>query len=310
MGLNNKNNNYNSYKEQYLLNLVNNIHKNSYVSQEKNNKNNNYLEKKNNFYNNQKKIYEKKICNNKHNNRCKKINLDMCGINNNKNELVNLISIKYNNNNKLTRKEVVNRIFYKKRRSPEIFIRNKQNKKKSYFSYDENKNKICELKTNATKIKKYDSIPSHLKKKNIINICFPKDIFNYQDNKLNSERISPNISGNNILIKNYNICKNKNKTQKLIKNKSVKLSMYHESNIPFNNIISLNKKKNINISNGLFNKQDKINEDIKNIKIFDIKKNENPKNGKNFETFEVSGDENSKEEKEKEIEIEIEIKKD
>lgn len=56
LGLNYKNNNYNSYKEQYLLNLVNSINKNSYVSHEKNIKNNNYIEKKNNFYNNQKNL--------------------------------------------------------------------------------------------------------------------------------------------------------------------------------------------------------------------------------------------------------------
>ena len=287
LGLNYKNK---SYKEQYLLNLVNNINKNSYVSHEKN--------IKNNFYNNQKKIYENKICNNKQNNRCKKINLDMSGIKLNKNKLLNLLSIKYpkNNNNKISSKEVTNRIFFNKRRSPEYVIRNKQNMKKSHFSYDENKNKKCELKINEVKRKKYDSIPSHLKN-NILNICFPKDISNYQENKLNSARISPNISGNNNLIKNYNnICKYKNISQNLEKNKSVKLSMYHEFNIPYNKIISLNKKKNTKILDMLNNKQNNKNEkseEIKNIKSFDIKKDENKNIIKKFETFEVSEDEKS-----------------
>ena len=306
LGLNYKNNNYNSYKEQYLLNLVNSINKNSYVSQEKNIKNNNYLEKNNNFYNNQKKIYEKKICNNKQNNRCKKINLDMPGININKNKLLNLISIKCkkNYNNKIPSKEVTNRIFFNKRRSPEFIIRNKQNVKKSYFSFDENKNKKCKLKINETKRKKYGSIPSHLIK-NILNTCFAKDISNYQENKLNSARISPNISANNNLIKNYNICKYKSKPQNLVKNKSVKLSMHHEFNIPFNNTISLNKKKNVKISEVLYNKQDNKNrktEKIKNIEIFDINKDVNQNLIKRFETFEVSEDEKYlKEEKEKDL---------
>ena len=290
MGLNYKNNNYKSYKEQYLLNLVNNINKNSYVSHEKN--------IKNNFYNNQKKIYENKICNNKQNNRCKKINLDMSGIKLHKNKLLNLLSIKYpkNNNNKISSKEVTNRIFFNKRRSPEYIIRNKQNMKKSHFSYDENKNKKCELKINEVKRKKYDSIPSHLKN-NILNICFPKDISNFQENKLNSARISPNISGNNNLIKNYNnISKYKNISQNLEKNKYGKLSMYHEFNIPYNNIISLNKKKNTKISDVLNNKQNNKNEkseEIKNIISFDIKKDENKSIIKKFETFEVSEDDKS-----------------
>ena len=306
LGLNYKNNNYNSYKEQYLLNLVNSINKNSYVSHEKNIKNNNYIEKKNNFYNNQKKIYENKIYNNKQNNRCKKMNLDMSGININKNKLPNLISIKYPKNNNINKssKEVINRIFFNKRRSPEYAIRNKQNLKKSYFSYDEKKIKKYELKINEVKEKKYDSIPSHLTK-NILNIYFPKDISNFQENKINSARISPNISGNNNLIKNYNISKYKNKAQNLEKNKSVKLSMYHEFNIPYNNNISLNKKKNVKIPDELKNRQNNKNgksEENKSIKIIEIKKDENNNKIKKFETFEVSEDEkNSKEEKEKDL---------
>lgn len=65
----------------------------------------------------------------------------MSGININKNKLPNLISIKYPKNNNINKssKEVINRIFFNKRRSPEYAIRNKQNLKKSYFSYDEKK---------------------------------------------------------------------------------------------------------------------------------------------------------------------------
>ena len=310
LGLNYKNNNYHSYKEQYLLNLVNSINKNSFVSQEKNKKNINYIEKKNNFYNNQKKIYENKICNNKQNNRCKKINLDISEINIHKNQFVNLISIKNkkNDKNQISSKEVTNRIFYNKRRSPEFIIRNKQTLKKSHFSYDEHKNKKYDLKIKVKKKKKYDSIPSHLIK-NILNICFSKDTSNCQENKLNTERISPNISGNNNLIKNYNISKYKNKEQNLEKNKSVKTSLYHEFNIPYSNTISLNKKKIFKISDVFSTKQvnkNRKNEEIKNDKILQIKKDENQKIIRKFETYEVSEDERSlKEEKQKRIGIDL-----
>ena len=67
-----KNNRYNSYKEQYILNMVKSYKKFSYTSQEKNNKRNNELIKKNKYYNNQKKIHENKISKMKNNNRCKK----------------------------------------------------------------------------------------------------------------------------------------------------------------------------------------------------------------------------------------------
>ena len=306
---NNKNNSYSSYKDQYLLNMVNSFKNISYISQEKNNKK---KEKMNKYYNNQKKIHENKLYINKLNNRCKKKNLDLSEINIHHNDLVNLIKVKFNKNktnlnNKLASRDIIKGILYKKRISPEIIFRNKYKYKNEYYSYDENKikDKDNSTKKNILERKKYELIPFNIIK-NILNI-------NNID-KINSARISPNIFNNNIIKNNISKKKTNNKNSNKKNNKSFKITMHHDFNIPNNNVISLNKKKKIRNSDMLIiiNKKDENNKKdlkIKNINEDDTTKREVIKNSdKKFESYEISENEIEKSNK-KEIEEKIEIDK-
>ena len=300
-----KTNNYNSYKGQYL-NLVNSYKSLSYISQEKTNKNYNDKEKKNMYYNNQKKIHEKNISKIKKNNRCKKKSLDLSVINMHNNDLVSLVNIKYNKNNKKNKtkfitKEILKPIFYNKRKSPNYFIRNNKNIKKNFLSFEKNKKQTINFEE-----KKLASLPKHLLK-NILNISSFNE--NCQESKINSARISHNCSTNNYLIKNYrnNI---HNKNSYLDKHKSFKNSMNIVFNKPYNKSISLNKKNKLKINDIIQSTQK--NEEIKSRKEKSLKNNKSKfekkiekDNNKNLETFEISDEDKSKEnEKSKGIEKE------
>jgi hypothetical protein len=298
-----KTNNYKCYKEQYLSNVVNSYKNISYISYEKTNKNNN-KEKKNIYYNNQKKIHEKNISKIKKNNRCKMESLDLTGINIHNNDLVSLVNIKYNKNNKKKKtkfitKEILKPILYNKRKSPDYFIRNNNNIKKNFLSYEENKKQTININE-----KKLLSLPKHLIK-NILNINSFKE--KYQESKINSERISPNCNTNNYLIKNYrNSIHIKNSY--LEKNKPFKTSMNNAFNKPYNKSISLNKKNKLKIGDMIQRKQK--NKEIKSNKENSLKKHSSnfekkieKANNKDLETFEIS-DEDKSEEKEKSKDIE------
>ena len=290
--INNKNNNYNSYKEQYLINLVNSYKNITYVSQEKNSKNYKEKEKKNKYYNDQKKIHEKNLSKIKKNNRCKKESLDLSSIHIHNNDLVSLVNIKYNKNNpkmknKVLTKEILNPIFYNKRKSPEIIIRNIKKNKKDFLSYEEDNKK---RKNNQKK--KFNSIPINIVK-NILNINSFNE--NYQESNINSARISPNCSINNYLIKNYRNSLH-NKSSYLEKNKSSKISLYHVFNIPYNNTISLNKNKKIKIIDIIYNKEKQTNKKNFLKKSNSIFQKQFIKiNDKNLESFEISDEDKSKE---------------
>ena len=314
------NNNYNSYKEQFMLNLVNSYKNLTCISHEKNNKNSKKKVKNNNYYNAQKKIHKKNISKIKKNNRCKKDSLDLSTINIHHNDLVNLAKIKNNKNkyvknncknknrnrnkkdNNLSNKEIFKPKYYYKRKSPEYFNRNKKELKKGFLSFEEKKIKINNEKKNIENKKHIELFP--------INIL--KNFRNFNDNssqegKIKSVKISPN-SSNIQLIKNSsnNIsCKNCH----LKKNKSYKISMYHIFNLPYSNnsnksnTISLNKKKKKKISiNEIINNKDKNNH-MNNGKENSLKKSNNSifdkeikkSKDKNLETFEISDEENENE---------------
>ena len=308
-----KSNNYNTYKEQFLLNLVNSYKNLSYVSHEKNNKNNKNKEKKNKYYNAQKRIHEKKISKIKKNNRCKKDSLDLSTINMHHNDLVNLAKIKINKNkdknknsksksksknknineNKISNKELVFKpIYYYKRKSPEYLFRNKNELKKGFLSYDESKNVIKNEIKKITNKKQVNTFPINILK-NFRNFNYFNDN-SFQEGKIKSVKISPN-SSNIQLIKSFGT-----RNPQLKQNKSYKISMYHIFNRPHNNTISLNKKKKKKISiNDTDNSKEKNKNKRKqnslqksNNSIFDkeIKKNEN----NNLQTFEISDEENEK----------------
>ena len=295
-----KNNSYNSYKEQYILNMVKSYKNFSYTSQDKNKKkDNNNKEKKNKYYNNHKKIHENQISKIKKNNRCKKDNVELSTININHNDLVSLVNIKYNKKSniikdKMLNKEILKPIFNNKRKYPNYIITNKKDKKKEELNAVEDNNKDYEMKN--SKRKKIDSIPKHLLK-NILNInSFNENCF--QENKIKSARISPYGSSNNFLIKNYRNSIYK-KDYQLEKNKSFKISMNQIFNIPYNNIMSLNKKKKLKISDIINKKNNKnrktkesINSTYEKEKEKEIKKKNESENY--LETFEISEEEKSK----------------
>ena len=292
-----KNNNYNSYKTQYL-NLVKSYKNFSYISQEKSSKNYHDLKKLNKYYNNQKKIYEKKS-KIKKNNRCQKDSLDLSTINIHHNDLVNLINIKCNKNNEkkkdiIINKELTKPIMPKRLKSPEFIIKLK-NIKKTNLSYEQKKEKNFEIKIKRnSKKKSRDSIPLHLLK-NILEINSFNENLN-QEKEIYSDRFSPNYSKKINLIKNYRNS-NYSKNSYLDKNKSLKISMNHGFNIPYSYTMSLNKKKNFNINDILIKKDNKYksNKDSfsrNNNTIFEreIKNN----NDNNMETFELSDEEKDK----------------
>ena len=289
-----KNNNYNSYKEQYLS-MVKSYKNIDYVSKEKNIRNSQDSKKMNKYYNNQKKIYENNL-KIKKNNRCKKDMVDLTSINIHHNDLVNLVNLKYNKKkekikDKIINKELTKSIVNKRLKSPEYPIKNI---KKTHLSFDGKK-----VKNDKIKIQKYfkrkskDLIPLNLLK-NILNINSFNEKIN-QETEINTDRNSPKIVHNNNLIKNY---RNSNyvKTSFLEKNKSFKTSMYHGFNIPYSYTMSLNKKKNL-----------KISDIIKNDNKQETKKNSFSKNNntifekeikkirdKNLETFEISDEDKDK----------------
>ena len=218
-------------------------------------------------------------------------------------DLVSLVNIKNNKNNKKNKtkfitKELWKPIFCNKRKSPDYIIRNNNNIKNNFLSFEENKKQ-----TNNINEKKLYSLPKHLIK-NILNINSFKE--KYQESKINSARISPNRSTNNYLIKNYrNSIHIKNSY--LEKNKSFKTSMNNVFKKPYNKSISLNKKKKLKIGDIIQRKQK--NKEIKSSKENSLKKqNSNfekkidKDNNKDLETFEISDEDKSKEkEKSKDI---------
>ena len=252
-----KNDNYNSYREQYLYNKANSYRNINYISKEKDKKN--YTKrKKPKYYSNQKKIHNKKIIINRKKNRCKKGNMEYFEFKEQKNDLVNLINLKKNN------------ILKKK-----LLIRNPnkslQNYKKDVCSTNNIKNGNRNTKINYSK----DTRDTY----NSISMNVLKDILG-----MNSDRFSPREDIKSNLIKSYNINGKIIEENNIIKqNKSFKMSN------PFNNITSLNKKKKIKIDDILhnknknknsnkYNKWNKINKDSKIKKKNEKSKEEIEKN--------------------------------
>ena len=251
-----KNDNYNSYKEQYLYNKANSYRNISYISRERDSKN--YTKRKKTKYcSNQKKIHNKKIIINKNKNRCKKQNnIEYAKFNIQKNDLVNLINIKNNKINIIKKKLL--------KKNP----RSTQNYAKDVF------NNITKQKIETRNNEISMSRETH----NPLSINALKNILG-----MNSDHFSPKLNTNNNLMKNYNISvKNvQSGGGGLIHNKSFKLSN------PYHNITSLNKKKKIKIEDIIYNKdKDKKMNTCKNNKknklIKDnkenIKKKENKEN--------------------------------
>ena len=286
--------NYNSYKDQFLANIVKSYKNISYISKEKTEKNTKNSDIKNIYYNNQKKIHERKINKMKKNNRCQKNSIDFSTINFHHNDLVNLVNIKYyknndKNKNKIINKELLKPIFKNKRKSPDCIINNnKKNIQKDCLNWGE-ENKNIEKKDND-KRKKIESIPKYIIK-NILNINNNDNLI--QVSNIKSARISPNCS-NNYLIKNYrNSMYNKNTF--LENNKSFKVSMNHIFNIHYNKIKSLDKNKQ-SINNNIIS-EIKI---VENINIKGSNKNINGKeikkiSEKNLKVYEISDEEKEKE---------------
>ena len=224
--INYKSDNYNSYKEQYLYNKANSYRNISYVSKERDSTKNYTKLKKPKYYSNQKKIHNKKIIINKKKNRCKKGNVEYTEFNIRKNDIINLINIKKNNN--IIKKKLL-------RRNPKSI----QNYSKAAYTMNKNKNenKISEINCSR---ETYNSIP--------MNVL--KNIFS-----INSEHFSPKPVMKNNLMKSYNININNipNVQGSIMKNKSFKISN------PYHNITSLTKKKKIKIEDIINSKDNKIN---------------------------------------------------
>ena len=265
--INYKSDNYNSYKEQYLYNKANSYRNISYVSKERDSTKNYTKLKKPKYYSNQKKIHNKKIIINKKKNRCKKGNVET-EFNIRKNDLINLINIK--NNNNIIKKKLL-------RRNPKSI----QNYSKAAYMMNKNKNENKRNEINYSR-ETYNSIP--------MNVL--KNIFS-----INSDHFSPKPVMKNNLMKSYNI--NINNVPKvqgdIMKNKSFKISN------PYHNITSLTKKKKIKIediinskenkiSNKRNNKEDKLTKDNKEFKI-----KENNNNNTTLENNEKNEKEESKE---------------
>ena len=225
--INYKNDNYNSYKEQYLYNMAYSYRNINCLSKDKYSKN--YTKpKKPKYYSNQKKIHNKKIIINKKKNRCKKDDLEFSEINIHKNDFVNLI---YHKNNSL-KKNIL------KRNVKNFQIYPKKIHTLSKFKIINKNNDI----NNIREIREtYNSIP----------INYLKNILNM--NPIYSERLSPTYSIKNNLMKSYNqISIQKDRESK--KNQSFQISKYHEFNIPnYNN--SLDKKTKLKSEENLNTKE-------------------------------------------------------
>ena len=283
--INYKSDNYNSYKEQYLYNKANSYRNISYVSKERDSTKNYTKLKKPKYYSNQKKIHNKKIIINKKKNRCKKTNVEYTEFNIRKNDIINLINIKKNNN--IIKKKLL-------RRNPKSI----QNYSKAAYTMNKNKNenKISEINCSR---ETYNSIP--------MNVL--KNIFS-----INSEHFSPKPVMKNNLMKSYNININNipNVQGSIMKNKSFKISN------PYHNITSLTKKKKIKIEDIINSKDNKINikrnnkEDklVKDNKKFKTKENNDINNIlENKEDKKSNENKESKESKEITQEKQIYIKK-
>ena len=219
--INYKNDNYNSYKEQYLFNKANSYRNISYVSKEKDSKN--CTKRKDpKYYSNQKKIHNKKIIINRNKNRCKKENnIEYADFKIKKNDLVNLINLKSNNLNIIKKKLL--------KRNPQ----SSQNYSKDIFKINKQKNEIRNTEINLSR-----------ETRNSLSMNVLKNILD-----MNSDHFSPKQIKKNNLIKNYNISiKNIQGGNALKQNKSFKLSN------PYHNITSLNKKKKIKIEDIIYNK--------------------------------------------------------
>ena len=228
--INYKNDNYNSYKEQYLYNKANSYRNISYISKEKDKKNYNYTKRKNpKYYSNQKKIHNKKININKKKNRLKKEkNIEYAEFNMQKNDIMNIINLK-NNNNKIN------------------IIKNKLLKRnpKNIHTFSKDGHIIVNRRKNENR--NINEINYSRETYNSISINALKNIFNMESNHFSPK---PCITKNN-LIKNYNINIRNIQGGGIVKqNKSFKISN------PYNNIniISLNKKKKIKIEDIIHNK--------------------------------------------------------
>ena len=224
--INYKNDNYNSYKEQYISNKANSYRNITYVSKEKDSKN--YTKRKNpKYYSNQKKIHKKKMIINKNKNRCKKgNNFEYAEFKIKKNDLVNLLNLKSNNKKIFTKKLL--------KRNP----KSSQNYSKDIYKINKPKNENKNNEINLSR-ETHNSLPLNFLKNILV---------------MNSEHFGPKQSKKNDLIKKYNInIKNIQGRNSLIECKSFKMSY------PYQNITSLNKKKKIKIEDIICNKDKKIN---------------------------------------------------
>ena len=219
--INYKNDNYNSYKEQYLYNKANSYRNISYISREKDSKN--YTKRKKTKYcSNQKKIRNKKIIINKNKNRCKKQNnIEYAKFNIQKSDIVNLINMKNNKINNIKKK-----LLKKNPRSTQNYSKDVINK------IIKQKNEIRNNEINLSR-------ETH----NPLSINVLKNILG-----INAEHFSPKLNTNNNLMKNYNISIKNIQGGGMVHNKSFKLSN------PFHNVNSMNKKKKIKIEDIIYNK--------------------------------------------------------
>ena len=216
--INYKNDNYNSYREQYLYNKANSYRNISYISKEKSAKN--YSKRRNpKYYSNQKKIHNKKIIINRKKNRCKKDNIEY---NAQKNDLVNLIKNK--------KKCIIKKKLLK--RNP----KSTQNYSKEVYILIKNRNDNGIKDKNYSKETRetYNSIPMKVLK-NILGV--------------NEEHSSPKTNNKNNLMKSYN-----NNIKKIQGGDGMKHNKSLKINEAYNNITSLNKMKKINIEDILYNK--------------------------------------------------------
>ena len=246
--INYKSDNYNSYKEQYLYNKANSYRNISYVSKEKDLSKNYTKQKKPKYYSNQKKIHNKKIIINKKKNRCKKGNIECTEFNIRKNDLINLINTK--NNNNIIKKKLL-------RRNPKSI----QNYSKAAYTMTKNKNenKISEINYSR---ETYNSIP--------MNVL--KNIFS-----INSEHFSPKPNMKNNLMKSYNININ---NIPVVQGGNIKQNKSFKISNPYHNITSLTKKKKMKIEDIINTKNIKesnINHKIKNKEDKLIKDNQESK---------------------------------
>ena len=226
--INYKNDNFNSYKEQYLYNKANSYRNICYISKEKDKKNCNYTKRKNpKYYSNQKKIHNKKIIINKNKNRCKKEkNIDYTQFNIQNNDIVKSINLKKNNKINIIKNKLL-------KRNP-----------KSIHNFSKDGHIIVNQRKNENR--NDNEINYRRETYNSISMNFLKNILDME-----SDHFSPKPFTKNNLIKNYNINIRNTHVGGIVKqNKSFKISN------PYNNIniISLNKKKKLKIEEIIHNK--------------------------------------------------------